>query len=325
MYACACVCNITVSDTHGSGRWLAGLGRIDFLRPHRSTAAIERVVTAVRSKVPFIERDVFMTPYIEVRFTHATSAAVCTPLPHLSLVLCACLPMGRAVESTYRRVWFCRCDQAVWSLIREGAILKAVDLTAVPSLRFPASLLSASSILRSSSIPLTTAVDDGDVDVGLPGNCDHRRVCACWRPHRRLAQRLSIFTVTFSCFCSTRLLFPCRTVRCHVNLSFCVPCVFVGLDCLPVRLWSCPPPALLSAVVSQTRCCRLRPRVPVPVPRSGRWPRRCCSRRHQTCRRLFSPRWVGPLPTSPSACPSTRCRPPPDPGTPASLTLPSAR
>lgn len=64
--------------------------------------------------------------------------------------------------------------QAVWELLRDGAILRAVDLSAVPSLRFPTSLLSASSILRSATLPATTpvfksAIDDADADVGLPG------------------------------------------------------------------------------------------------------------------------------------------------------------
>jgi hypothetical protein len=41
--------------------------RLEFLRPHRSTAAIERVVSAVRAKVPFLDKDMFMTPMMEVR------------------------------------------------------------------------------------------------------------------------------------------------------------------------------------------------------------------------------------------------------------------
>ncbi len=64
--------------------------------------------------------------------------------------------------------------QAVWELIRDGAILRAVDLSAVPSLRFPTSLLSASSILRSATLPVATPVpkpagDDVDPEVAMPG------------------------------------------------------------------------------------------------------------------------------------------------------------
>lgn len=79
------------------------MSSLEFLRPHTSTAAIERVYKAVRSKVPFIEKDVYLAPFIE----------------------------------------------EVWKLVRDGDILRAVDLSAVPSVLFTSETLSASSILRS--------------------------------------------------------------------------------------------------------------------------------------------------------------------------------
>jgi hypothetical protein len=62
--------------------------------------------------------------------------------------------------------------QAVWQLVKGGDILRAVDLSAVPSLRFPSTLLSASSILRSATMPSSMPlkpVGADDVDVGMPG------------------------------------------------------------------------------------------------------------------------------------------------------------
>ena len=79
---------------------------LQFLRPHRSTAAIERVVDAVRAKVPFIETDVYMAPYMN----------------------------------------------EVWEIVRDGGILRAVDLSSVPSVLFTSEVLSASSIARSSGL-----------------------------------------------------------------------------------------------------------------------------------------------------------------------------
>ena len=58
---------------------------------------------AVRSKVPFIETDVYMAPLMD----------------------------------------------AVWQLVRDGEILKAVDLSAVPSVLYTSEPLSVPSIVRS--------------------------------------------------------------------------------------------------------------------------------------------------------------------------------
>lgn len=90
------------------GLLLLWLVSIEFLRPHTSTAAIERVVSAVRSKVPFMEKDSYIAPYIE----------------------------------------------AVWQLVRDGEILRAVDLSAVPSVLYTSEKLSATSIVRSGACGL---------------------------------------------------------------------------------------------------------------------------------------------------------------------------
>jgi hypothetical protein len=130
-------------------------------------------VSAVRSKVPFLEKDMFMTPLIEVRaFVRCCSF----PSPKPQRVVCVGAGFGLSMPACH-----CLCTlrtmhmrQAVWELLRDGAILRAVDLSAVPTLKFPTSLLSASSILRSATLPATTpvfksAADDADVEIGLPG------------------------------------------------------------------------------------------------------------------------------------------------------------
>jgi hypothetical protein len=102
---CACLlCHSVLWLLAVSARLRCGVcASLEFLRPHTSTAAIERVYAAVRAKVPFIEKDVYLAPYIN----------------------------------------------AVWQLVRDGDILRAVDLSSIPSVLYTSEPVSASSILRS--------------------------------------------------------------------------------------------------------------------------------------------------------------------------------
>jgi hypothetical protein len=92
----------------------------------------------VRAKVPFIEKDVYMTPYLD----------------------------------------------AVWQLVRDGDILRAVDLSSIPSVLYTSETVSASSILRSGSVFLASS---GERFLGLTSGF----VCPCSAPSTSLLPNLS--------------------------------------------------------------------------------------------------------------------------------------